>query len=80
MAVMSLFICGLIYTRVTDEPGLHTNMASKHRCREKLALGNIEDYCNCNLTFPWLLPSLIWPEARGAATADGHDVGVFLAH
>lgn len=33
-----------------------------------------------NPTFPELLPSLIWPRACAAVTADSHDVGVFLAH
>ena len=66
--------------RVTDGLGIQTNMAGKYRCQEILAAGNIEDYHESNLTFPSLLLSLIWPEACGVATADSHDVDVFLAH
>lgn len=66
--------------RVTDGSGIQTNMAGKYRCREILAPGDIEDYRESTLTFPRLLLPLTRPAARGAATADGHGVGVFLAH
>jgi len=42
----------LRYVRVTDRLGIQTNMADKYRCQEILAPGNIEDYCESNLTFP----------------------------
>lgn len=45
--------------RVTEELGRRTNMASKCRCQEMLALGNIEDYCGSTLTFRRLLLPLI---------------------
>lgn len=57
-----------------------TNMAGKYRCRDIEAPGNIEDYCESNVTFPLLLLPLIWPTACDVATADSHDVVVFLAH
>lgn len=66
--------------RVIDGLGTQTNMAGKYRCQEMLAPGNIEDYCESNLTFPRLLLPLIWPKACGAATDASHVVGVFLAH
>lgn len=80
--LLCLFLLSILrYVRVTDRLGIQTNMADKYRCQEILAPGNIEDYCESNLTFPWLLLPLIWPMARGAAaTADSHDAGVFLAH
>lgn len=67
--------------RVTDRLGIQTNMADKYRCQEMLAPGNIEGYCESNLTFPRLLLPLIWHTACvAAATVDSHDAGVFLAH
>lgn len=66
--------------RVTDRLGIQTNMAGNYRCREILAPDNIEDYSESTLTFPYLLLPLTRPTACGAATADSHDVGVFLAH
>lgn len=70
----------LCYERVTGGLGIQTNMAGRHRCQQTQAPGNIEDYSESKPTFPELFPSLIWPWARAAATADSHDVGVFLAH
>lgn len=69
----------LCYERVTGGLGIQ-KMAGRHRCQQKQAPGNIEDYSESKPTFPELLPSLIWPRACAAVTADSHDVGVFLAH
>lgn len=66
--------------RVTDRLGIQTDMAGKYRCQAILAPGNIEDYRESTLTFPQMLLPLTWPTACGAATADSHGVGVFLAH
>lgn len=51
---MAVFLlpCRHCYVRVIDGLGIQTKMAGKHRCQEILAPGNIEDYCESNLTFP----------------------------
>lgn len=62
----------VINVRVTDGLGIQTNMAGKYRCQDLLAPGNIEGYCESNLTFSC--------HSFCGATAARHDVGVFLAH
>lgn len=52
LCVCLFLLSRLRYLRVTDRLGIQTNMADKYRCQEILAPGNIEDYCESNLTFP----------------------------